>query len=269
MADPLFCRHLQEFVGDDGREDVAADGLAVLVDEHAAVGVAVEARPDGCAGLRHKVLDPLQVLLHEWVGLVREAGGVVEQNLLDGQVLLAVENLRHHQAGHAVAGVDGDLDRVGQVEELEDVLLVRRPDVGLLARPLLAGVGAVGELRGDALDVLEAGRLADGLGLGAADLEAVVVGGVVAGGRLHAADGVVVVDGEVDAARVDHAHVDHVHAGGADAVHQGGRKLRRRLAHVSADHQRVLALRPCPSRPGGSVAGRWPWPGRPSTPRRR
>ena len=76
---------------------------------------------------------------------------------------------------------------------------------------------------------------ADRLGLGAADLEAVVLDRVVRRGGHDAADGVEVVDREVDERRVDHADVDHVHPDRAHAVRHArarsgelGRMSRRR-----------------------------------------
>ena len=71
-------------------------------------------------------------------------------------------------------------------EILPDELLVRDGEVLLLERPLSVA-GAPGEPLGDLADLAEAGVGADRLSPFAADLEAVVVGGVVAGRGLDAA----------------------------------------------------------------------------------
>ena len=240
----------QEVLGQHGREDVAADRVAALVDEDAAVGVAVEAhaRLDLqraallALGLPHGVLELGQVRLDEGVWLVDERHADLEVHLLDDEVFDVAEDLGHHHAGHAVAGVADHAHRPLEVEELQDVLPVGGPDVDLLEAALLAGGGPLAELLGDPLDVLQAGGRADRLGERAADLEAVVLDGVVAGGGLDAADAAVVVDGEVDAARVDHAHVQDVGPGAADAVDQRPGQLGRVRPHVPADDDRVLAL---------------------------
>ena len=41
------------------------------------------------------------------------------------------EDRRHHLAGHAVAGVDDDAELAAEVEELQHVLAVGRPEVHL------------------------------------------------------------------------------------------------------------------------------------------
>jgi hypothetical protein len=74
---------------------------------------------------------------------------------------------------------------------------------------------------GDVLDVVEARVGADGLGLLAGDLEAVVLAGIVAGGDLHAAAGAQVVDGKIHLRGVDHADIDDVGAGGVHALDEG------------------------------------------------
>jgi hypothetical protein len=56
------------------------------------------------------------------------------------------------------------------------------------------------------------------------------------------ADGVEVVDREVDERRVDHADVDHVHADRANAVNERVSQVGRVGTHVAADDHRVLAL---------------------------
>jgi hypothetical protein len=147
---------------------------------------------------------------------VDEAAGDLEEDRHDREVRHAPEDGRHHLAGHAVAGVHRDLERALQVQELQHVLAVRAPQVHLLVGALQPRLPDP-QRGGDALDVVQPARRTDRLGLGAADLEAVVVDRIVRRGRHDAADRVEVVDGEVDERRVHHADVDDVHAGGAQA----------------------------------------------------
>ncbi|MNT39027.1 hypothetical protein D3C72_1752430 [compost metagenome] len=133
----------------------------------------------------------------------------------------ATEQVTHEGAGHAVAGIQGNLHRTGQLDVADDAVEV------LLAHiDLLVGAGTAAELAGfdplaQRLDLLAIDRLA-----GQHHLETVVVRRVVAagdhdaGGRADAVD--LDVGGEVDHRGGDHADVDHVQAGGAQAFYQAG-----------------------------------------------
>jgi hypothetical protein len=91
-----------------GRE-VARDEVADVVDEEAAVRVAVERDAEIRALFRRLADDELAVLRQERVGFVireRPVGLEVAANDLDHRQPL--EDRREHHAGHAVRGVDHD-----------------------------------------------------------------------------------------------------------------------------------------------------------------
>src|ERR1700730_14470726 len=73
------------------------------------------------------------------------------------------------------------------------------------------------------------------------ELEAVVLGGVMAGGGLHPPGGAFVADGEVVHRRGGEPDVEHVEAGLADALDQGRREPRAAAPHVARHHHRVAA----------------------------
>ena len=132
--------------------------------------------------------------------------------------------------GHAVAGVDRDAAACRfRSRNCSTCCRYSAPEVHLLVLALQPGLPDA-QRRGDALDVVQPAGGADRLGLGAADLEAVVLDRIVRRGGHDAADGVEVVDREVDERRVDHADVDHVHPDRADAVDQRLGQVRRAAA---------------------------------------
>ena len=81
-------------------------------------------------------------------------------------------------------------------------------------------------------DSKQAGRLADGLGVGRTHLETVVLSRVVRGGGLDAAIAVEVVDRECDEGRVHQADLHHVAPTGPQSLLKGGDKRRRGQPHV-------------------------------------
>ena len=83
-----------------------------VVDEEAAVGVAVVRDPEIRALLRHLRDDELAVLGQERVRLVvREAPVRLEVAADDVELREALEHRRQHHAGHPVRGVDDDAQR--------------------------------------------------------------------------------------------------------------------------------------------------------------
>lgn len=123
--------------GDQRGDGRGGDRLAALVDDEAAVGVAVEGEAEVGADLADLGLEVDQVLRVERVGLVVGEGAVqleVHRDELDRQT---VEHGRHGVAAHAVAGVDGDLERAdrGEVDQAEQV-------VGVAAQGVLLAEGA-------------------------------------------------------------------------------------------------------------------------------
>ena len=179
-------------------------------------------------------LEVLQVLDVDRVGrVVRErAVELAEQELeLEGQP-------RHHrgddEATHPVGGVGDDPQRRQRrdVDERPDVGDERGQQVATLdpARVLAALEETA---RNQRLDLGEAGVLADGRGAGPAQLHAVVLGGVVAGGE-HRGRRVEGARGEVAEVGGREPEVDDVGAGDGRALDEGGGQRFRRRACVAA-----------------------------------
>ena len=176
-----------------GRDDRgggrAADRLALVVDEEHAVGVAVEREADVGAEVEHRALEVLQVL-----GLDR-VGGVVRERAVE----LAEEHGQRRTAGLrtpsgttsppmplAVSATTLSGRSADDVDERAHVLAERRR-AGRRARPCPAT--SPRDVTPDAtisLICVQAGLLADRRGAGAAQLDAVVLRGVVAGGEHRA-----------------------------------------------------------------------------------
>jgi hypothetical protein len=152
---------------EEDRDQVAADPDAAGSEEHAAVAVAVEGDAEIGAGLLHRLLEVVDVLVLERVGLMaREAavGLPAEADEVDRQV---AEDRVEMGADRAVGEVDGDL----QLRRLLDLFAEMGAVVGLDAarRDLRAALRLLGR---EPLDLLQPRLLADGEGLLAADLEA-------------------------------------------------------------------------------------------------
>src|SRR6478752_3523306 len=266
LDDDLAHRGARDDVVDDGHLGVAAlagaedladrdepgdgagrDGLAVGVDDEAAVGVTVEGEADVGTVLTHGGLEVDEVGGVEGVGLVVREGAVeleVERDDLEwqlGQPAARAEHGRHRVAAHAVAGVDDDLERArtGQVDEAAQEggvvteQIARRHRAGTPGRVREAGP-TVEQPLGEVADLGETRVLAHGAGRRPAQLDAVVLGRVVArrehgAGEVEGAAGVVEAVGR---AEPDDGHVDAArgHTGG-----EGRGELRRARAHVVAD----------------------------------
>ena len=149
-----------------------------------------------------------------------------------------------HRSGGTVAGVDDDVDRAREpADVLDHEVLIDRPH-----RPDLGRTGALPEAprldpAPEVLDLLAVERL-----LAEADLEAVVVGGVVAARHLDAAVQVPVEEREVEERRRADADVDHREPGRANAVGQG-----RRVA-VGGEPAVAADAHPPPARLAGERA---------------
>src|SRR5262249_34672489 len=149
----------------------------------------------------------------------------------------AAVNRGRHWAGRAVAGVDDDLDRTPELAHvLDDVVLVFPENRLLLARPFRRTERPRFEAAAHVLDLVAVQRLA-----AEAELEAVVVGRVVAARDLDAAVEPPMEDREVHERRRDGPELDHVEPGRPEAADQRGRVRVRREPAVAAD---AHALRP-------------------------
>ena len=109
VVDDLRARLLREHaLGEQRGHEVAGDELARVVDEEAAIGVAVERDPEIGALLEGLADDELAVLGQQRVRLVvreRAVGLEVAANGVDGK---SFEHRRQHRSGHPVRRVDHD-----------------------------------------------------------------------------------------------------------------------------------------------------------------
>ena len=157
-----------------------------------------------------------------------------------GQVF---EDVRHGQAGHAVAGVDRDLERLDRValDEAEAVLgeVVEHFPAFELTQHLAerADVAA----RQAVAQRAQAGVERDRLRAVAGELHAVVVGRIVRGRDHDTAGESIAAHGEIERVGRDQADVGHVRAALGRTARQRFEESRARRAHVPADDHRVDA----------------------------
>ena len=235
-AGALAEHHLGEQRGDE----VARHELARVVDEEAAVGVAVVGDAERRSFLPRLGDDERAVLLEQRVRLVVREGAVrLEVAADDLDLRQALEHRRQHRAGHAVGGVDDDPKRRDRVDVDEGEHLVdeagpdvERRDLAALRDRAEAGLGARAH-------VLEARVATDGQRSGADDLHARVLLRVVRGGDADPAVEPELADRVVDHLGADHPEVADVGAAVRGALHHGGGHRRRGDAHVAADGDRA------------------------------
>src|SRR6185437_3352729 len=172
------------------------------------------------------------VLRVQRVGLVVREGAVQLEVHRDQVERQAFEDGRDRVAAHAVARVHDDLEPAvrGQVDEGAEVFGVGGEQVPLGDSALLLGRGedaaGLGQFaRGQVADFGEAGVLADRGGSGAAHLDAVVLGRVVAGGE-HRAGQVEEAGGEVELVGRGQADLHHVGALAGRAAGEGPGQVR-------------------------------------------
>ena len=211
-----------------------------VVDEEAAVGVAVPGDAEIGALAAHPLDDEAAVLLEQRVGLVVgevPVGLEVVRRCLHGE---AIEHRPDHGAGHAVAAVEHDRERPHRRGVDERRHAVVEPGVDVALRDL-AGLPGRRRLHAERalLDLVEARVRADREGAAADDLHAVVGGRVVRRGHLQAALVAVLADREVEHLGADLTQVDDVRAGLGRAADGGGRDLGRRQPHVPADRHHL------------------------------
>ena len=240
--------------GDHRGDGTRADRVPLLVDDEAPVGVPVEGDADVGAVAAHPLLQIDEVGRVEGVGLVVGEGPVeLEVHRVEGerqrrQPGLGPEDCGHGEATHAVAGVDAHPQRPGarEVDERaqeggvlgEDVSVARLP-----LRPLREpGTVTAQLLLGDLPDPGEPGVLTDGPGAGTAELDAVVLGGVVARGE-HRARQAERAAGVVEPVGARQTDEDGVDAAGGQTLGERRREVGRARPHVVADDDGGGALR--------------------------
>ena len=220
--------------------------MPCVVDEEAAVGVAVPGDPQVGAGLQHALDDQLAVLRQQRVGLVVGEGAVRRPIGLDQLQLQALQQRADHRAGHAVATVDDDLQRPGRrahdvgVDELHCRRLKLPVEIDLLersARSVLVGRGVPvgGGLRfcfDRAANVLDSRVARQRQCPLTQELCAGVAGRIVRGGAHQAAVQLARSNEVVEHLASDLAGIDHVDTGPQQALAIAGRQLRGGQAHV-------------------------------------
>ena len=243
VVDDRLARVLAEHALRQQPDDVVAlDEAAVLVEEKTAVEVAVpgdaEVGPGRADGVDRgrPVLDE-----HRVRHAVREVAVrlVVHLDELERQVRL--DQVQRRARG-AVARVDHDLEvgqrrQVDEAQQLADIV-VSHVDLAVFAR-------RVGNLPfvalGNPANVLEARVAADGPGLLAHHLEAVVVGRVVAGRNHDAAVGAELAGAVIDHLGAADADVQHVAARLGETPGHRRRQLVARVADIAAQHDALRA----------------------------
>ena len=230
---------LQHIGGEQHQQPVREHHLAFLGHHAQAVAVAVE----GQAQVGVEALDHLhQVLEVVRLARVRVVVGEAAVDLAVQRDHLGADGLQQARgdvAGNTIAGVDHHLQRPLHLHVVGDAA-----DVVFVHRLLDQRTGAAARLQAAFADALAQvlDRVA-GQGLATDhDLEAVVVGRIVAAGHRHAAAGAQVVGGEIHHRSGHHAHVDHVAAGLAQALDQAAGQLRAGQAAIAADHDVGQAL---------------------------
>ena len=229
--------------GEQSGQEVAVDELALVVDEEAAVCVTVPGDADVGSLVLVLVDDELAVLGEERVWFVVgkvSVGHPVGGDQLDRNV---VEHLGYYLAGHAVAAVDDDLQRlqVVDVDEREGPLAELAGDVDLLAVAAARRVAESGEDQiADGRDPGVSGECERSL---ANELHAGVGLRVVRCGDHRAAVELPLADHEIEHLGADHPGIDHVGALGDQALAEPARHLRCLQAHVAADSDAEVAVR--------------------------
>ena len=218
---------------------VRVDDLAILGDHAQAVAIAIEGDADLRIRLGQAADQVLQVFRMRRVRMVVREIAIDVAEQFDDLAAHAAEQVAREGAGHAIAAVDGDLDRARQLDVAQDALQVGGADImgGVASR---RGTGAA--IVGDDAVVQRLDRFAVDRFAGQHHLEAVVIGWIVAARDHDAGTRVEHIRAEVDHRRGHHAQVDHVDACRLQALRQRRRQFRPRQAAIAADHDPLLTL---------------------------
>src|SRR5215211_6945446 len=228
----LLLEHVLRYEG--GRQ-VARDGRALLVDNEAPVGVTVEGYPEVSTLCDHTLLELSDVLWFDRVRWMIGEGAVeleVHRYVLEREVL---EDGWDHFACHAVARVDHNLQwpQALRLYKAQAMFRIVYGDVGLLHRTRV--VYGVGEIPGDdeVADLAETRVSREGNGFLPAELEAVVIFGVVRG-CYHGPAGLLEVPyGEVERIGRDQPEVEDISARLCNPLNKGLLQSLARDAHVA------------------------------------
>ena len=217
--------------GDQAGQHRRADDRAALVDDEAAVGVAVERQPDVGAGLPHLGLQVGHVRRLDRVGLVVREGAVeLVVHRRDVEVEVA-EHGRCGVPGHPAVGVHDDREPpAGHRRQLQQELRIVLEEVALrdAARPARRRAGHP-RRRGR----VPASPVSTPSGTACAHiLMLVVLGRVVARGEHGAGEALERPGGEVELVGRREPDQRHVGAGGGRSLGEGAGHARRGGPHV-------------------------------------
>ena len=239
VVDDLRAGLLREHrLGEQRGDEVARDELAGVVDEEAAVGVAVERDPEvglllgaSCATMNSRFSGSSG--FGSWCGKVPSGSKLQRIASIGRRSSTGCE----HRAAHPVRRVDHDAQRPdrGDVDEREHALEERGPDVVRLDVSRRDGSRCLTPGHGSIAHVQKSRLAADRQRAAADDLHPDVLLGIVRGGDLDPAVEPELADGEIEHLRPDHAEVEHVRAGRDGALDHRFGHGRRRHAHVAAD----------------------------------
>ena len=243
VVDDLAAGHArQDILGEEHQLAVRIDDLAVLGDHPETVAVAVEGQADLRIGLAQATDEVLKVL---GMRRIRMVVGEVAIDLAEELDHLAAEapiELGGEGSGHAVAAVDRDLHRPGELHVPGDPAEIGLAQVGRAGGtgrdPRQASLEAIGD---DAVIERPDGVAVERL---ARDhhLQAVVFGRIMAACDRHTRTGAELVGGVVDDRRGHHPDVDRIETRPVDALGQGGDQRRPGEPAVAADHDRLHPL---------------------------
>lgn len=227
---------LEQGRGEQADDVVALDEAAVLVEQEAAIEIAVP----GHAEVRAMRLDRIgrgrAHLGQQWVrDAVREIAIGLVMHLDERERQALLDRIDDH-AGDAVAGVDDDLERLelGHVDVAEQV-----PDVAFAIAHFRDDGFALWAFRGRGgdgfFDLAQAGVARDRDRSAAHELHAVVVHRVVARGDFDAAVDAGLLRGPVDFLGAAEADVEHFDAARVEAVRERLQQRQRGMADVAAE----------------------------------
>ena len=240
---------LEDGSSEERGHEVARHELARVVDEEAAVGVAVERNPEIGAFLFRLADDELAILGKKRIGLVvgeRPVG--LEEAAGDGELRQAVEHRREHHSRHAVCRVHHHAQRPDRIDldEGEDLVDESGPDV--LRGDLSSPCDFAEPLERTRPHLLEAGVAPDRQRAAAHDLHPGVLARVMRGGNADPAVEPELADRVVHHLRPHEPDVAHLRATVGGALDRGGGHRGRRDPHVPAHGDRarleVLHVRP-------------------------
>src|SRR5918993_4875928 len=226
---------LQHVLRYEGGRQVTRDGRTFLVDNEAAVGVAIEGYPEVSTLCDHALLEFPDVIGLDRVRWVVGEGAIeleVHRYVFERKLL---EDGWDHFACHAVSRVDHDLQRPQALRMYKAQAMFRivHGDVGFLHRTRV--FRGFGEIPGDdeVADLAETRVSREGDGFFPAELEAIVIFGVVRG-CYHGPAGLLEVPyGEVERIGRDQPKVEDVCSRLGNPLYKGLLQDLARDAHVA------------------------------------